>query len=127
MVPTLNPRLARWLLTQPRHPLAGGWEKRVGKLRQECGSLRANARSFFLQLFVKERTECWKTQPKCPPPHTHTHVFGVLGFMGERGQLGSRVWQLREEWDADSLGEEEAAFVMMKGKVLDGARTGDAP
>lgn len=55
------------------------------------------------------------------------HVFWVWGFMGERGQVGWRVWQLREKWGMDSLGEEEAAFVMMKGKVLDGAGRGDAP
>lgn len=128
MVPIVHPLLARWLLTLPRHSLAGGRRGRggrVGKLRQECGSPRANPRSGFLQLSLKERTECWDTQPKCPPPPRH--VFWVLGSMGERGQLGWRVWQLREKWDADSLGEEEAAFVKMKGKVLDGTRRGGVP
>lgn len=54
-----------------------------------------------------------------PPP---AQVFWVLGFIGEMGELGWRVWQLREKWGGNCLGEDKTASVVIKLKVPDGDR-----
>lgn len=45
-----------------------------------------------------------------------------MGFIGEMGELGWRVWQLQEKWGGNCLREDKTAFVVIKVKVPDGDR-----